>query len=462
MEPLSAYVDGEDRATLGGFLSWLKEAERRERLSPQSAPAEPGTVQIMTIHGAKGLEWDVVAIPRMVKDELPGNRTRAENWVGFGRLPFPFRGDAMHLPVFNWRSATTQVELGESYDVFVEEVRVRYDDEQRRLAYVALTRAKHSLLLSASFWATQVTPRPPGIFLQELAAAGIFGHELPEVPENEANPLGDDEETVTWPLDPLGSRRDVVTRAAEAVYVANPATPTPWDSEIELLLTERDKRNIADADIPLPERIPASRFKDFIDDPQAVARSLRRPLPERPFRATALGTLFHSWVEERSTVSSHIDLVDAHPDELDGVDADSLVSADEQTLRSLKETFERSQWATRKPVAVELEVNVPFGNSIIICKIDAIYEVEGSDGQRFEIVDWKTGKAPKDAADLELKQFQLALYRLAYARWSGVPAENIDAAFYFVAEDKVIRPERIYSESELEERWSSVTGSMPR
>ena len=107
-------------------------------------------------------------------------------------------------------------------------------------------------------------------------------------------------------------------------------------------------------------------------------------------------------------------------------------------------------------------MNVPFGNSIIICKIDAIYEVEGSDGQRFEIVDWKTGKAPKDAADLELKQFQLALYRLAYARWSGVPEENIDAAFYFVAEDKVIRPERIYSESELEERWSSVTGSMPR
>ena len=77
-------------------------------------------------------------------------------------------------------------------------------------------------------------------------------------------------------------------------------------------------------------------------------------------------------------------------------------------------------------------------------------------------MDWKTGKAPKDAADLELKQFQLALYRLAYARWAGIPAENIDAAFYFVAEDKVIRPERIYSESELEERWSSVTGSMPR
>ncbi len=462
MEPLSAYVDGEDRATLGGFLSWLKEAEKRERLSPQSAPAEPGTVQIMTIHGSKGLEWDVVAIPRMVKDELPGNRTRAEHWLGFGRLPFPFRGDALHLPVFNWRSATTQVELGQNYDEFVEEVRVRYDDEQRRLAYVALTRSKHSLFLSASFWASQVSPRTPGVFLQELSEAGLFSEPLPQAPVSEINPLGDSEETVSWPLDPLGSRRDIVLRAAEAVYMADPATPTPWDSEIDLLLAEQDRRINADIEIPIPERIPASRFKDFIDDPVGVAKSLRRPLPERPYRATALGTLFHSWVETRSAATSHIDLVDAHPGELDGMDESSLVSTDEATLRALKETFERSQWATRQPVAVELEVNVPLGESIIICKIDAIYEVEGSSGQRFEIVDWKTGKAPKDDADLELKQFQLALYRLAYARWSGVPAENIDAAFYFVAEDKVIRPERIYSESELEERWSSVTGSMPR
>jgi DNA helicase-2/ATP-dependent DNA helicase PcrA len=461
MEPLSAYVEGEDRATLGGFLSWLREAERRERLSPQSAPAEPGTVQIMTIHGSKGLEWDVVAIPRMVKDELPGDRTRAETWLGFGRLPFPFRGDARHLPAFNWRAATTQVELAAQYEEFREAVRQRYDDEQRRLAYVAITRAKHCLLLSASFWASQVSPRPVGVFVQELSASGVITTAIPEAPDGPANPLAENEELIQWPLDPLGSRRQVVLRAADAVYLADTELTTDWDAEIELLLAERDRRGQEDLLIPLPERIPASRFKDYIDNPEAVAKSLRRPLPERPYRATALGTLFHSWVEERSQISSRLEVLDSHPGELDGMGEDSRVSNDEQTLRGLKATFEQSEWAHKKPVAIELEVNVPFGHSVVICKIDAIYEVDGSQGQRFEIVDWKTGKAPKDAADLELKQFQLALYRMAYARWSGVPEECISAAFYFVSEDTVIRPERIYSESELEERWSSVTGFMP-
>ena len=460
MEPTSAYVDGEDRATLGGFLGWLKEAERRERLSPQSAPAENGTVQIMTIHGAKGLEWDIVAIPRMVKDELPGDRTRkSETWLGFGRLPFEFRGDAQHLPVWNWRNCSTQKQLEDAFIEFREQVRVQYDDEQRRLAYVALTRSKKSLLLSGSFWATQTTARPPGAFLTEIAEAGLLSEELPDAPAESVNPLAGEEETVIWPLDPLGNRRDIVLRAAELVDSARASNSTPWDDEIDLLIAERDARLSPDISLSIPERIPASKFKDYINDPEGVAKALRRPLPEKPYRATSLGTLFHSWVEKRASLDGSQDTLDAHPGELDGFDSFGVTDAE---LEVLKATFERSQWAHREPVAVEIEINVPFPTTTIVCKIDAVYEIEGSDGQRFEIVDWKTGKAPKDAKDLELKQYQLALYRTAYAQLKGIPEENIDAVFYFVQDDVVIRPERIYSESELEERWSSATGSMPR
>ena len=65
------YLALEEVATLGGFLSWLREAEQREDLSPRPEDPEPGTVQVLTIHGAKGLEWDHVVVPRLVDDELP-------------------------------------------------------------------------------------------------------------------------------------------------------------------------------------------------------------------------------------------------------------------------------------------------------------------------------------------------------------------------------------------------------
>ena len=109
---------------------------------------------------------------------------------------------------------------------------------------------------------------------------------------------------------------------------------------------------------------------------------------------------------------------------------------------------------------------MPLGGNTIVCKIDAVYEIESTSDQdaepRYEIVDWKTGKAPSSARDLELKQYQLALYRLAYSQWANIAPERIDACLYFVGEDKIVRPERLYSESELEERWLSVTGAMPR
>jgi DNA helicase-2/ATP-dependent DNA helicase PcrA len=75
---------------------------------------------------------------------------------------------------------------------------------------------------------------------------------------------------------------------------------------------------------------------------------------------------------------------------------------------------------------------------------------------RFEVVDWKTGKAPTDDADLELKQLQLALYREAYAQFTGIPAERIDAVFYFVSDDVVLRPRHVADRGELVELWQRV------
>jgi len=446
-DALAGYLAIAEFATLSGFLAWLREAELREDLSPRPEPAEPGTVQVLTVHGAKGLEWDVVAVPRMVTDEFPAKpREGFQGWLSFGQYPWPLRGDAAELPRFEWEGATTRKELLAEKEAFSTGVRQRALDEERRLAYVAVTRARHDLLLSGSFWATQARAREPGVFMRELSAAGLVPA-VPEATSHDENPLGDDLERMIWPLDPLGGRRAAVEWAAGQVRDADPTLAGPWAHDLDLLLAERDARLTANR-VPIPTRVPASRFHDYVTEPDRVVGELRRPMPERPFSATRLGTLFHAWVEQRFGFGTGAEEIDALDDEQDAGAAEGGPE-----LETLRARFEASEWAQRRPIEVEREIHLPFDDRIVICKIDAVYD-EG-DG-RVRIVDWKTGRAPKDAADLERKQLQLALYRLAYARWAGIDPANVSAAFYFVADDLVLEPEHIDSEEQLLARWRAA------
>jgi DNA helicase-2/ATP-dependent DNA helicase PcrA len=450
-DALAGYIAVDESASLGGFLGWLREAEWRDGLSPRPEDPEPGTVQILTIHGAKGLEWDAVVVPRLVDEELPAKPREGYNgWLAFGQLPWVFRGDRNELPEFVWQGHDNRKQLLDARAAFTLLVRERHEFEERRLVYVAVTRARHALLLSGSYWATQTKPRGPSPFLVELSDSGVIGA-LPSGTQYDGNPLGDEVDVIFWPTDPLGGRRARVEAAAAAVRAADPGDAGVWASELELLLAERAARLDSGRYVALPSRVPASRFKDFLTDPASVAAGLRRPMPEKPYRATRLGTLFHSWVEERGGVGGSFEELDTLASESD-VETDQL---DVAALAGLQATFEKSKWASLKPVDVEREIHLVLDGQIIICKIDAVYAAARMDAgeQRYEIVDWKTGKAPKDARDLEEKQFQLALYRLAYAQWRGIDPGLIDAVFYYVADDRVIRPERLFDEAELVARW---------
>ncbi|MHB1171383.1 MAG: UvrD-helicase domain-containing protein, partial [Lacisediminihabitans sp.] len=440
-----SYLAGDDSASLGGFLGWLREAEWRDGLAPRPEDAEPGTVQLLTIHGAKGLEWDIVVVPRLVENELPAfPREGFSGWLSFGSLPYEFRGDAAELPVFAWQSAESRKHLLELQKEFKAAVRDRHELEERRLAYVAVTRARHSLLLTGSFWASQTTPRRPSPFLAPLAEAGVIAA-LPAESEHGENPLGESTNLFSWPIDPLGGRRGAVERAAELVRTATrqgaPGQAGPWEADLTLLLEERRRRLEASHLVEVPSRVPASRFKDYVTDPASVAASLRRPMPEKPYRATRLGTLFHGWVEERYGIGGSTEVIDALATELDLEDS----PIEQEELLRLRHTFENSEFATVRPAEVEIEIHLILDGEIIVCKLDAVYLVDG----RYRIVDWKTGKAPRDAKDLEDKQLQLALYRQAFAEWKKIDPEQIDAVFYYVSDDLVIRPERIYTRDEL-------------
>ena len=468
LDALDGYLGLAEQATLAGFLGWLREAEWRDNLSPRSEEPEPGTVQVLTVHGSKGLEWDHVVLPRVVADELPSKPLGGTTgWLSLGELPYPLRGDSDELPHFDWRTAETRKELLERRDDFTTAVATHLEREERRLAYVAVTRARHRLLLTGSFWSRQTRPRGPSPFLAPLLARGILQPAPPDAPENEVNPIVvDDGSDAWWPGDPFGadpatSRRVRVLRAADRVRASLASRGSVWDDDITLLLAERNARERGAGTVHIPARVPASAVKDFVMQPVETAERLRRPLPQRPFRATRLGTVFHRWVEQTYGLAATSEVIDGLTlDRLDAAEEGGGEAVERERLAELQATFAGSPWAHRTPLDVERELHLVMEGRILVCKIDAVYALPAAPGgrERVEIVDWKTGRAPRDADDQRAKELQLALYRLAYARWRGMPIDDVDAVFYFVTDDEVLRPGALLDEAELRALWRASIG----
>jgi len=145
---------GAEVPTLPALLDYLATAEQAEDgLSPGEVEVAADRVQILTVHAAKGLEWQLVAVPHLVKKVFPG-APRSGSWLtNPAELPVLLRGDAPDLPDPTLPADGDRKEVTDALKAHKEALEERRLSEERRLLYVAITRAERELLLSGHWWA---------------------------------------------------------------------------------------------------------------------------------------------------------------------------------------------------------------------------------------------------------------------------------------------------------------------
>jgi len=313
------------------------------------------TVQLLTVHAAKGLEFPVVFVLRVM------NRT----------FPVQYREGLVEFPD----------ELRDPDSRLADDPKNVHSQEERRLFYVAVTRAEDQLILCAKKGKGK-DPTPPG-YLRELLTAGAGS--IPRFAEYALVPAEESIRRIEAAAGPM-------TRLAE--WVTLPALPQT---------TSR--------------RLSASAVEKYERCPLSYKLGLEWKLPEEPTANLQFGSAMHS------ALMAYFDALrkERHmsPDEVVSYFLEEFGKAkiNDPTQRRLYERdgdlqlrrFLASPAAIPhgRVVLVEHKFATELAGTRVGGRIDRVDE----DDDGYVIVDYKTGRPKQqDVAD---KSLQLSTYALA-------------------------------------------------
>lgn len=286
-----AYLQPTEMANARRYLQLLDEIEeeagaidlgllksRLKRLYADAAPSS-GAVDLMTIHGAKGLEWDVVIVPGLErKPRVSGGRLLTWNEVDSGGTD---AAQVVLAPIIG--KGEESRELNQWLHTIEK---MRDAAERKRLFYVACTRAREELHLFAS-------PEAKSNGAASLAYGSLLSAAWPAAEQHFAASRRDDEDENKLFLLP---NQEISNGAVGDVAIGNLAAEAI--SERPAML-ER---------LPLKFQ-PSGRFakakKLIYRDSGIEAAAAHFERPEGSFDARAFGNAVHLFLEATAKRLSH-------------------------------------------------------------------------------------------------------------------------------------------------------------
>jgi superfamily I DNA/RNA helicase/RecB family exonuclease len=364
-----------------------------DTLAPQAPSAEG--VRLMTAHAAKGLEWDVVAVAGVQEGVWPDLRGRGSLLGSQQLVDVLAAGD------------------DEGASSAVQAVAARLAEE-RRLFYVAVTRARLHLLATA----VRSDDQQPSRFLDELVPSERDERPLTRVPRGLDLPsvVAELRAVVTNPgpdiNESAGRRRAAAAAQLARLAAADVAGADPRDWYGLAPLT--DDRPLVDHGEPV--RLSPSRLEAFARCPlRWVLESSGGTSGDST--AQGIGTLVHALAQQVAEEGVPADEIAAQlqarlAGAIKRVELGSGWFAVRQRERAAEMVRKLAEWLrtnTRVFVAAEQNFEVTIGRAVLKGQVDRLEQ--DAEGRLF-VVDLKTGKGQPKKDELQTNA-QLGAYQLA-------------------------------------------------
>lgn len=394
-------------------------------------------VQLMTVHAAKGLEWPYVFVVSMSSARFPTSR----------------KSEAIPFPEDLVRETAPQGDF--------------HIQEERRLAYVAFTRAQSKLYLSC----VEKKGKKASVFVQEVSggSASVTEKIVPEVTFDPAiesasrmaiverdirrqvikvMDTSTDVEAMRPYVELLGAIRqaDVDPLAAQQVIarLKGQIDPALYES-IEAKFRQQLMIASIQASAPIePLYMSYSRMSTYEDCPLGYKFSYVLKIPGKPKPYFAFGNTMHlslnQFLEDvKSGKDPSLDDLKNTYNE-NWVSEGYVIPSQEAGYRhdgenALDGFYRRYQSEKVVPLHLEWKFTLPVGDHFITGVVDRIDPL--GDGT-CSILDYKTGKSCKQK-DVD-ENLQLTIYALAVQECLGLKAEKL--SLYFLKSDEVISTTR--------------------